>query len=74
MGVIERKIIATYSGLRPRSKENNDYQIRFNDEKTFATLGAIRSTGLTASRGVIGLKWWSKNCLNSDVLNVFWSA
>ena len=56
MGVIERKIIATYSGLRPRSKENNDYQIRFNDEKTFATLGAIRSTGLTASRGVIGLK------------------
>ena len=50
-GVTERKIIATYSGLRPRSKENNDYQIRFNDEKTFATLGAIRSTGLTASRG-----------------------
>ena len=53
-GVIGQKIIATYSGLRPRSKENNDYQIRFNDEKTFATLGAIRSTGLTASRGVIG--------------------
>ena len=56
MGVIERKIIATYSGLRPRSKENNDYQIRFNDEKTFATLGAIRSTGLTASRG-----YWPEN-------------
>ena len=53
---IERKIIATYSGLRPRSKENNDYQIRFNDEKTFATLGAIRSTGLTASRG-----YWPEN-------------
>ena len=48
----DHKVIATYSGLRPRDPQNHDYQIRFNPDKTWVTLGAIRSTGLTASRAI----------------------
>ena len=50
-GLKGHKILGTYAGLRPHTAQNKDYQIRFNADKTFATLGAIRSTGLTASRG-----------------------
>ena len=46
------KIVATYAGLRPNSPQSKDYIIRFNEEKNFATLGAIRSTGLTGSRAI----------------------
>lgn len=46
------QVVGTYSGLRPASPEFNDYQIRFSHENTWATLGAIRSTGLSASRAI----------------------
>jgi len=48
----DHEVIATYCGLRPRSPEFHDYQIRFNKDLSWATLGAIRSTGLTASRSI----------------------
>jgi glycerol-3-phosphate dehydrogenase len=51
-GLEGRKLVATYAGLRPGCEESNDYQIRFSRDKTWATLGAIRSTGLTASRPI----------------------
>lgn len=48
----ECKVLGVYAGLRPHSPESNDYQIRLNADKTWTTLGAIRSTGLTASRSI----------------------
>ena len=48
----DHQVIATYVGLRPRDPQNTDYQIRFSTDKTWVTLGAIRSTGLTASRAI----------------------
>lgn len=51
-GLKRHKLVAVYSGLRPRALESLDYQIRFNHDKSWATLGAIRSTGLTASRAI----------------------
>ena len=47
-----KKIIGSYSGIRPAT-EFSDYQIFFDENKNFITVGGIRSTGLSASR--IGL-------------------
>ena len=48
----EAEQIGVYTGLRPQSLEYHDYQIRFSLDKSFVTCGAIRSTGLTASRAI----------------------
>lgn len=33
------KMLGTYVGLRPRTPQSHDYQIRFNQDKSFVTLG-----------------------------------
>lgn len=45
-------LLETYSGLRPQDLKNPDYNIIFDNNNTWATVGAIRSTGLTASRAI----------------------
>ena len=42
----------SYSGLRPQDLKNADYDIKFDPKSRWATVGAIRSTGLTASRAI----------------------
>ena len=42
----------TYSGLRPQDLKNVDYDIKFGRNNNWVTIGAIRSTGLTASRAI----------------------
>lgn len=42
----------TYSGLRPQDLKNSDYDIKFDPNNNWVTIGAIRSTGLTASRAI----------------------
>jgi len=63
-GLKDHEMIATYSGLRPRSPEFHDYQIRFNKDLSWATLGAIRSTGLTASRSIA--EYCAKNLFSNE--------
>ena len=60
----DHQVIATYVGLRPRDPQNTDYQIRFSPDKTWVTLGAIRSTGLTASRAIA--EYCAKNIFGSS--------
>ena len=50
-----KKIIGSYSGIRPAT-EFSDYQIFFDENKNFITVGGIRSTGLSASRIGLNLK------------------
>ena len=45
-------LFETYSGLRPQDLKNADYDIKFDPKSKWATVGAIRSTGLTASRAI----------------------
>lgn len=45
-------LFETYAGLRPQNLKNADYDIRFDTKNMWATLGAIRSTGLSASRAI----------------------
>ena len=45
-------VIETYAGLRPQDLKNPDYDFRFDTKNMWVTLGAIRSTGLTASRAI----------------------
>ena len=45
-------LFETYSGLRPQDLKNVDYDIKFDPKSRWATVGAIRSTGLTASRAI----------------------
>ena len=42
----------TYAGLRPQDLKNADYDIKFDSNNKWVTVGAIRSTGLTASRAI----------------------
>jgi glycerol-3-phosphate dehydrogenase len=44
-------VTATYAGLRPAS-QYQDYQIAHRPEMNWITVGAIRSTGLTAALGI----------------------
>lgn len=44
-------VTAIYAGLRPASDEK-DYQIRAHDGKNMISVGAIRSTGLSAALGI----------------------
>ena len=64
----DHEMIATYCGLRPRSPEFHDYQIRFNKDLSWATLGAIRSTGLTASRSIA--EYCAKNLFSNEPYEV----
>ena len=64
----DHEVIATYCGLRPRSPEFHDYQIRFNKDLSWATLGAIRSTGLTASRSIA--EYCAKNLFRHEPYEV----
>jgi len=44
-------ITAVYAGLRPAT-EHKEYQIRFDRERQWITVGGIRSTGLTSALGL----------------------
>jgi len=44
-------VTATFAGLRPASDETY-YRVAINDDKSWITVGGIRSTGLTASLGL----------------------
>ena len=44
--------ILKYAGLRPQNVYNSDYALRFDLVRKWATLGAIRSSGLTTSRAI----------------------
>eukprot|EP00004_Rigifila_ramosa_P024651 TRINITY_DN7212_c0_g1_i1.p1 TRINITY_DN7212_c0_g1~~TRINITY_DN7212_c0_g1_i1.p1 ORF type:complete len:422 (+),score=50.64 TRINITY_DN7212_c0_g1_i1:140-1405(+) len=48
----EAPILGSFSGLRPACVESADYQIHIDSQSRWATIGAIRSTGLTASRAL----------------------
>ncbi|MBW3098321.1 NAD(P)/FAD-dependent oxidoreductase [Pseudohoeflea coraliihabitans] len=50
-GLERCEITAAYAGLRPAS-EHKDYQIRHHDKQACVTVGAIRSTGLSAALGI----------------------
>ncbi len=45
------EVTAAYAGLRPAS-EFQDYQIRYHKDCGYVTVGAIRSTGLSAALGI----------------------
>lgn len=45
------EVTAIYAGLRPAS-QFKDYRIKRHEGRNFITIGAIRSTGLTASLGI----------------------
>ncbi len=47
----EHDVVATFAGLRPASDENH-YRVKINDEKSWITVGGIRSTGLTSALGL----------------------
>ncbi len=44
-------VTAVYAGLRPAT-EHKEYQVRFDRERQWITLGGIRSTGLTSALGL----------------------
>jgi glycerol-3-phosphate dehydrogenase len=44
-------VTAIYAGLRPAT-EFKDFQIRFHPERRYASVGGIRSTGLSAALGI----------------------
>ncbi len=44
-------VTATYAGLRPAT-ESRDYCIRYSPKRHYATVGGIRSTGLSAALGI----------------------
>ncbi|XP_070542795.1 glycerol 3-phosphate dehydrogenase-like isoform X2 [Ptychodera flava] len=46
-----RKVIATYAGLRPGTN-SKDYHIISNTERSWITVGGIRSTGVSASLAI----------------------
>ncbi len=50
-GLADMPVTAAYAGLRPAS-ELKEYRIRHIPEKNWITLGAVRSTGLTAALGL----------------------
>jgi len=50
-GLEQMPITTTYAGLRPAS-EFKEYQIQAHHEKNWITVGAIRSTGLSAALGI----------------------
>lgn len=45
------EVTAAYAGLRPAT-EFSDYQIRYQRERRYVTVGGIRSTGLSAALGI----------------------
>lgn len=47
----ECEVTATYAGLRPAS-QFQDYQITMHKDGTYVSVGAIRSTGLSAALGI----------------------
>jgi len=49
-------VTAAYAGLRPAS-EHKDYQIRAYAERSWITVGGIRSTGLTGALGIARHVW-----------------
>ncbi|MDP4823143.1 MAG: FAD-dependent oxidoreductase [Aestuariivirgaceae bacterium] len=50
-GLAGMEVTAIYAGLRPAS-QFKDYRIKRHEGRNFITIGAIRSTGLTASLGI----------------------
>lgn len=47
----DEEVTAAYAGLRAAT-EHRDYQIRCHADRTYVTVGGIRSTGLTASPAI----------------------
>lgn len=47
----QHEVTAVYAGLRPATQEK-DYRIAFDAEHRLATVGGIRSTGLSAALGI----------------------
>jgi glycerol-3-phosphate dehydrogenase len=50
-GIAESGVTAVYAGLRPAT-EQSDYRIFVDPDRLLATLGGIRSTGLSAALGL----------------------
>lgn len=49
--LLDEEVTAVYAGLRAAT-EHDDYRIRVHPEQAYATVGGIRSTGLTASLAI----------------------
>ena len=49
--LVHEEVTATYAGLRAAT-EHRDYQIRLHEDRSYVTVGGIRSTGLTASMAI----------------------
>ncbi|MFF7450253.1 MULTISPECIES: FAD-dependent oxidoreductase [unclassified Streptomyces] len=49
--LLDEEVTAVYAGLRAAT-EHDDYRIRVHPERSYATVGGIRSTGLTASLAI----------------------
>jgi glycerol-3-phosphate dehydrogenase len=69
-------VTAVYAGLRPAT-EHKDYQVRFDRERQWITVGGIRSTGLTSALGlarhVYGL-YAGSGAVHTPVAQPLWSA
>lgn len=50
-GLVECEVTTSYAGLRPAT-ELPEYQIRRHSELSYATVGGIRSTGLSGALGI----------------------
>ncbi|MEU9171269.1 FAD-dependent oxidoreductase [Streptomyces sp. NPDC048420] len=50
-GLLDEEVTAVYAGLRAAT-EHEDYRISAHPERTYVTVGGIRSTGLTASLAI----------------------